>query len=79
MANIALQYEIGETVGFWVQVVVALLLFSFVGALIGVDFAKVQPLTLRGLASASWIKILLGFIQTCILFWLFRLIGKKIM
>ena len=74
----ALQYELAEAGGFWVQITIALLLFSVVGALIGVDFTKLQPFTLRALLSAAWLKVVFGFLQTCILFWLFRLIGKKL-
>lgn len=73
-----LEYELAEAKGFWGQVIIALLLFSILSALIGIDLTKVQPLTMMALIHVAWPKILLGLFQTFVLFWLFRLIGKKL-
>lgn len=78
LANSSLQYELDDSVRFWIQIVIALLLFSVIGTLIGTDFSKVEPFTYRALLHAAKQKLLLGVGQTAILFWMFRLIGKKV-
>jgi hypothetical protein len=78
LPNSSLTYQITESKGFWLQLTVALLLLSIVGAVLGLDFSKIQPLTAANLLSAARPKLFLGAIQTAILFWVFRLIGKKI-
>jgi hypothetical protein len=79
LARASFQYRLGESSSFWSQIVVALLLFSIVGTLIGTDLSHLQPLTIKGLMEATRPKLLLGIAQTGILFWLFRLIGQKIL
>jgi hypothetical protein len=75
----SLQFQIKESKAFWVQVIAALLLFSMLGSLIGVDFSKIEPMTIIGILSAVWPKLIMGIVQTLILYWLFRLIGKKVL
>jgi hypothetical protein len=72
-----LQYELSESVGFWLQVVLALLLFSLAGAFIGVDFSKISPFSFGALWGAAWTKVVAALFQFGALFWGFRLIGKK--
>jgi hypothetical protein len=79
LGNFELRYELGESTAFWLQITLALILFSLVGALIGIDFVKIQPLTAKTLMHEAWPKLVLGAFQTGVLFWLFRLIGKKIL
>jgi hypothetical protein len=78
MSDYSLRYEIRESTGFWLKTGAALLMFSFSGAFIGVDFSKLSPFSLGALLTALWPKLVAGVIQTLALFWVFRLIGKKI-
>ncbi|MGB8769169.1 MAG: hypothetical protein WCC92_06120 [Candidatus Korobacteraceae bacterium] len=78
LANSGLNYEIKEPKRFWAQLAIALLLLSIVSALLGLDFSSIQPLTASNLLCAVKPKLVLGIVQTAILFWVFRLIGKKI-
>ena len=45
-----LEYLLEEGTGFWVQIIVALVLYASAGALIGVDFSKLNPFSWCGLA-----------------------------
>lgn len=73
-----LPYEIRESTAFWLKMGGALLMFSLAGAFIGVDFSKLSPFSVPALFSAAWPKLIAVFIQTAALFWVFRLIGKKV-
>lgn len=75
-ADAPIPYKIKESKKFWLSIAFFLLLFSVAGSLIGVDFAKVVPLTFLQAAS---IKLLFGFAQAFSLFWLLRLVGKKVL
>lgn len=41
-----MQYQISESVAFWLQTALALLVFSVSGAFIGVDFSKAESIFL---------------------------------
>jgi len=73
-----IQFRIKDSAGFWVQTAVALLLFSLAGAFIGIDFSKLCPFSLHALFDTAWPKLIAGIIQTGSLFWVFRLVGKKV-
>lgn len=77
-AQAPLQYELGESARFWVKAACALVLFSIAAALIGVDFSTLSPLSFRRLVGALWPKLLFGALQSGALFWILRLIGKKV-
>jgi hypothetical protein len=77
-ADRALEVSIRDSVGFWVQIAIALLLFSLFNVTIALDFAKIAPLTFKGIVAAiTWPKVAIGVLQTIVLFWMFRLVGKK--
>jgi len=78
ISDSSLRYEIRESTAFWLQMAGALLMFSLAGAFIGVDFSKLCPFSVQAFFSAAWPKLIAGLIQTAALFWVFRLIGKKV-
>jgi hypothetical protein len=47
MPDSSLLYNIGESTAFWLQIIVAGLLFSIAGAFIGLDFSKIAPLSVQ--------------------------------
>jgi len=59
---------------FWVQVILALALFSFAEIFSTINF---QSLNFQDIIVTHWEKILFTILQTIGLFWLFRLIGKR--
>jgi hypothetical protein len=79
LANSSLSYQIRESKAFWLQLTAALLLLSIVGALIGMDFSKIAPFTASNVFHTAKLKLLLSVLQSAILFWVFRMIGKKIL
>jgi hypothetical protein len=68
-----------ESAGFWVQIILALVLYAIAGALIGVDFSKLNPFSWCAFAKAALPRIGLAGIQAAGLFWLFKRIGKKVL
>jgi hypothetical protein len=79
LPDAALQYRLGEAPSFWFQLIGALLLLSLVTTALGLDFSKVEPLSVCGVMQALWPKILLAPFQALLLFWLFFLVGKKVL
>ncbi len=77
IGEVNLEYELGESRSFWVQIVIALIAFSIIGTLIAIDFSKIQPLTFKNIWPVAKIKLFLALLQTIVLYWLFRLIGRK--
>jgi hypothetical protein len=73
----SIEFQIHESLGFWVQAIMALLIFSLAAAFIGVDLSKLSSLSACAIWHAAWPKIIAGIFQTAALFWIFRLLGKK--
>jgi hypothetical protein len=73
------RYKFSEPAFFVVQIWCALLLYSLFTALLGVDFSKLDPITVKAVLAAAWPKALLGLPQAIALFWLFWLVGKKVL
>jgi hypothetical protein len=71
-----LTFKIQESTSFWFQLALALLVFSLSGVYIGADFTDID--SFRSGVTTLWDEVLAGFIQACVLFWLFRLVGKRI-
>jgi hypothetical protein len=74
-----IEYFLEEGPAFWLQIIVALSLYAIAGAMIGVDFAKLNPFSWCELAKAALPRIALAAIQAVGLFWLFKRIGKKVL
>jgi len=72
-----LSFEFKESRLFWLQLGIVLLLFSLLTAFIGLDLSRISPLTASAAAKAVWPKFVAGFLQAGVLFWMFRLVGKK--
>lgn len=72
-------FTIQKGKAFWIQIIFALILFSILGSLIGVDFSKIQPMTIKAILLAARFKLFLGIFQTFVLFWIFLLIGRRIL
>ena len=58
-----IEYLLEEGGGFWLQIIVALAFYAIAGALIGVDFSKLNPFTWCGFASCAARAIALAGIQ----------------
>jgi hypothetical protein len=72
-----LLFKFKESKPFWIFLIILLIAFTTLSVIIGTDFAKISPLTICNIIKAIWVKILAGFIQALVLFFLFRLMGKK--
>jgi len=80
VANSSIQYRLSEPSTFWLQIAVALIALAIVGALLVVDFSKLpQPSTFSAIFHATWRKAALALLQAACLYWLFRLVGKKVL
>jgi hypothetical protein len=78
MPDSSVFYNIGDSAAFWLQIVVAGLLFSVAGAFIGLDFSKIAPFSPQAVLTVGWPKLTAGVIQALALFWVFRVVGKKV-
>ena len=72
-----LLFRFRESKPFWIILVILLLAFTTLSVVIGADLAKISPLTIWNVVKALWLKALAGFFQAVVLFFLFRLMGKK--
>lgn len=72
-----LLFRFRESKRFWIILVILLLAFTTLSVIIGADFTKISPLTIWNVVKALWVKVLAGFFQAAVLFFLFRLMGKK--
>jgi hypothetical protein len=77
--NRDLRFRIKDSRMFWLQIGLTLLLLSVLSVFMGIDLSKLKPLTLGNFFSQQWTKVLGGIAQTFVLFWMFRLIGKKVL
>ncbi len=78
--SVGLSLRINEPASYWLQVIVALIIFAFSGVFLGIDYAKIDPLTFDAIwDNVTFPKILAGFAQAGSLFWFFRLGGKKVL
>lgn len=59
------------------MVLLLLLAYAIASAVTAVDYSKLSPFTWRGLFWAALPKVLGGAVQAFVLFWIFRLLGKK--
>jgi hypothetical protein len=66
-----------ESKSFWFMLILLLLAFTTLSVVIGADMTKLSPLTISNITKALWVKALAGFFQAVVLFFLFRLMGKK--
>jgi len=66
-----------ESKPFWIILVILLLAFTTLSVVIGADLTKISPLTTWNIIKALWPKSLAAFLQATVLFFLFRLMGKK--
>jgi hypothetical protein len=78
VSDSSLQYEFRESTLFWAKAVTALFVFTLAGAFIGIDLSKLSPFSVHTLFTAAWPKFTAGVVQTAALFWIFRLIGSKL-
>jgi len=72
-----LLFRFRESKSFWIILVILLLIFTTLSVVIGVDLTKISPLTITNVVKALWVKALAGFFQAAVLFFLFKLMGKK--
>lgn len=72
-----LLFHIGESSIFWVQIFIALLLFSILSVIIGIDFSEINLVSPLPVIQTLWPNALASFLQAFVLFWIFRLVGKK--
>jgi hypothetical protein len=73
----SLLFRFRESKRFWIILVILLLAFTTLSVVIGTDLTKISPLTIWNVVKALWLKALAGFLQAAVLFFLFRLMGKK--
>lgn len=71
-----LQFKIKESTSFWVQLAAALLIFSISGVYIGADLSNVN--SAYSAITTLWDESLAGLVQAGMLFWVFRLVGRRI-
>lgn len=62
---------------FWLYMFIAFILFSICSVILSTDFSNITPLSFKGLLDATWAKIIFGFIQALVLFWILKLSGQK--
>jgi hypothetical protein len=72
-----LLFRFRESKPFWIILVILLLAFTTLSVVIGADLTKISPLTIWNVVKVLWLKALAGFLQAAVLFFLFRLMGKK--
>lgn len=78
-SNSKIKFKIKEPYSFWIQVIIALLIYSACQIVIGTsNFEKIGLSWLTFLDSLIG-KGIAGFVQASVLFWLFKLFGKRIM
>lgn len=76
-ANVPILISIKESTGFWWLIAFLLFLYTGTSVYIGTDFSTVSPLSLKNIFIHLWPKCLASFIQAIVLFFLFRIVGKK--
>jgi len=74
-----LLFRFKEAKSFWIQLGIILLLFTALSVFIGADLPQISPLTICNVVKVLWLKVLAGFLQAAVLFWMFRLVGKKVL
>jgi hypothetical protein len=75
----AVEYHLSPSFFLKSQMVFAVLALAVASTLLGLDWGKIAPATPIAIAQALWPKVLLGFLNTGLLFWLFWLVGKKVL
>ena len=75
----SLRFRIKDSRMFWFQIALTLVLVSVLSIFMGIDVSKLKPLTLGNFFSQYWTKVVGGIAQAFVLFWMFRLIGKKVL
>lgn len=78
-ANASLLVTLADSPKYWFKTGIAVLLFTLSGLIAGLDFSTTPPSL-----EAAWAKLtLLNFVaalgQACALFWVARLVGKKVL
>jgi hypothetical protein len=71
-----LPYQVREG-GLVVKVLLLLIVYAVASAVTAVDFSKLCPFTWLGLVRAAIPKFGGGVVQAFVLFWIFRMLGKK--
>lgn len=75
----SMSFQICYSKGYWLAVIVAILLFVISGILIGIDLSKVGLSNIGDYLKSDWTKIIAPVLQALVLFWLFKLTGKKLL
>ena len=77
--NYTFSFKISEGLGFWVQILIATVLLGISEIIFSIDFSRINNMTLDVIISEITITKLIGtIIKTIALFWIFKLVGKKI-
>lgn len=78
--NESLTFKLKESQNFWFQIILAIIVFSVSGLLIATDLRNMPEITLKTIfQEIHWIRLLSSFMQGLMLFWIFRLLGKKVL
>jgi hypothetical protein len=70
--------QLVESRFFWVQLIIALILFSLFGVIISIDFSTITQLNFPNVVNAVWPKLVLSFAQALVVYWILKLVGQKV-
>ena len=78
--NFTFSFKISDGLCFWIQLLIATVLFGMSEIIFSIDISQIKTITLNAILGGITITKLIGTLAKAIaLFWIFRLIGKKIM
>ncbi len=77
--NFPIHFSIHESSQHNAKIICLLFVYALLNVIIGTDFSQISPLTIKDVISAlSWVKLGSGFFQAFTLYWILKLIGKRI-
>lgn len=78
--NFTLSFRIVEGLGFWIQMAFAIVLFGISEIIFSINYSSLSSISLISLLDEITVTKLVGTtLKGIALFWIFRLVGKKIM
>jgi hypothetical protein len=77
--NFTIGMNIKEGLSFWIQIAIAIILFGISEIIFSIDYNSISNITFTSIISEITIAKLIGtLLKGLALFWIFRLVGKKI-
>lgn len=78
--NYTFSFKISEGISFWIQILIAIVLFVLSEITFSIDYSQITTITFDSILSEITPTKLIGTsLKAITLFWIFRLVGKKIL